>query len=75
MAEGALAASGAAATPTRDGQPDLPARIRALFRQTLSRDPDAAETALAADFLQSHDNNLVLLAQSLLLTNEFWFVD
>ena len=56
--------------------PDTTApRIAALYRRILSREPSATETELATQFLQQHPDNLMLLAQTLLLTNEFLFVD
>jgi hypothetical protein len=54
--------------------------IRAVFRQVLARDPSAGEIAIARELL-SHDSGLEvrdrwnMLAQALLVSNEFLFVD
>jgi mono/diheme cytochrome c family protein len=50
-------------------------QVTTLYRRVLSRDPTEAEAKLAGDFLRHRPDDLVLLAQSLLLTNEFVFVD
>ncbi|QDU93105.1 PSD1 and planctomycete cytochrome C domain-containing protein [Lignipirellula cremea] len=59
-----------------------PARIQALFRLVLSRNPTAAEAALALKYVQSADpepaaagRRWASLAQGLMLSNEFLFVD
>jgi hypothetical protein len=70
---GNLAArSGAGAGTTPDS------RIRQLYRLTLSRDPDADELALAREFLDPSKQGAPAwprLAQALLLSNEFIFID
>ena len=51
-------------------------QVRVLYRIILSRDPSDDELRLATDYLASADNaNRRQLAQALLLTNEFLFVD
>jgi mono/diheme cytochrome c family protein len=62
------------------GESDDAARVTALYRHALSRDPDSAEREAALHFVKSvrHDGQLTnwdKLAQILLLTNEFVFVD
>jgi len=54
---------------------DRTPQIDWLYQRILSRPPQPAETALAGEFLRQHPNELWLLAQSLLMTNEFSFVD
>jgi hypothetical protein len=55
-----------------DGESDTPAKVRALYRKILSRDPSAQELDLAATFLKG--STLDEYAQVLLSTNEeiFW---
>jgi hypothetical protein len=55
-----------------DGESDTPAKVRALYRKILSRDPSAKELDLAATFLNG--SSLDEYAQVLLSTNEeiFW---
>ena len=71
-------AQGAAAIPFADQQ------IVSLFRETLARDPNSKELEEAAQFLAAEASDqpntapverLQLLAQALLMTNEFAFVD
>ena len=50
-------------------------RVIQLFRLTLGRDPDESERTLLANYLSKHENALQETAQSLLLTNEFLFID
>ncbi len=61
-------------------EPDDGARVTALFQRTLSRDPTSEEREQALAFVKTskHDGKLSnwdKLAQALLLTNEFTFVD
>ena len=54
--------------------------VEALYRQILARDPNPQEQALAEAFLtdgahQSKEQTLAELAQVLLLSNEFIFLD
>jgi hypothetical protein len=60
------------------------ARVRALYRLVLTREPDPAEVNLALAFVQAQSNSAAaatrltpweLLAQALLSTNEFVFID
>jgi len=55
-----------------DDEGDIPAKVRALYREILSRDPSAKELDLAATFLNG--SSLDEYAQILLSTNEeiFW---
>ena len=55
-----------------DGESDTPAKVRALYRKILSRDPSAKELDMAATFLNG--SSLDEYAQVLLSTNEeiFW---
>jgi len=55
-----------------DDAPDTPAKVRALYRKILSRDPSAKELDLAATYLSG--STLDEYAQVLLSTNEeiFW---
>ena len=57
-------------------EPDDEARIRALYRRILSRDPNQKEFVLAADYLKDGKtpDRWVQYAQALLSTNEeiFW---
>ncbi len=57
-------------------EPDDEARIRALYRRILSRDPNQKEFVLAADYLKDGKtpDRWVQYAQALLATNEeiFW---
>jgi hypothetical protein len=55
-----------------DGESDNPAKVRALYRKILSRDPSANELDLAATYLNG--STLEEYAQVLLSTNEeiFW---
>jgi hypothetical protein len=60
-----------------EAETDTPAKVRALYRKILSRDPSAKELDLAATYLGSSESNrgtLDLYAQVLLSTNEeiFW---
>ncbi len=62
------------------GEADDAARVTALYRHALSRDPESDEREAALSFVKSvrHDGQLTnwdKLAQVLLLTNEFVFVD
>jgi hypothetical protein len=58
-------------------------RIAELYRRTLSRDPDTRELALALDFIMNAETTATFtsadawtqLAQVLLLSNEFLFLD
>ena len=50
-------------------------QIVRLYRTVLSRSPTASETSLAETYLAAHPTALAQLAQTLILTNEFWFVD
>jgi hypothetical protein len=61
---------------------DDPARVAWLYHRILSRDPSSDERELALHFLKTADTSASeklspwdRLAQVLLLTNEFWFVD
>ncbi|MBI1347396.1 DUF1553 domain-containing protein [bacterium] len=61
-------------------EPDDTARVTALFRRVLSRDPTSEEREFALHFLKDSPhtgqlNNYDKLSQVLLLTNEFIFVD
>ena len=63
----------------KEGMDDS-ARVEALYRQALSRDPDSLEREQALEFVRSAGNEGKMsawerLAQVLLLTNEFAFVD
>jgi hypothetical protein len=49
-------------------------RVKAIYRVVLSREPSPEELQLAVDFLTS-DERTKQLAQALLVTNEFLFVD
>jgi cytochrome c553 len=72
IAEGV--AEQAAAVPLASADDRTP-QITALYRRALTRDPSTEELRLAREFLQRYPDDLVLLSQSLLLTNEFVFVD
>jgi hypothetical protein len=70
-----------AASPAVAGQTDAVEKVHALYRRVLSRDPDSGETELAMQFVSAQKTDDVKmspwekLAQVLLLTNEFLFVD
>jgi hypothetical protein len=51
---------------------DAPAKIRAMYRQALAREPDEDEIRLAMEYLESSSH--AQYAQALLSTNEviFW---
>lgn len=53
-------------------EPDVPAKVRAMYRKVLARDPGDAELARAADYLAT--SSLAEFAHGLLYTNEviFW---
>jgi hypothetical protein len=56
-------------------------RVRLIYRRALGRSPDGRELALGVSFLQRQESasgslsSLAQLAQVLMLTNEFMFVD
>lgn len=50
-------------------------RLALLFRLVLGREPDAIQGALLDQYLAAHPEGLAEIAQALLLTNEFLFVD
>ncbi|WP_414662330.1 PSD1 and planctomycete cytochrome C domain-containing protein [Horticoccus sp. 23ND18S-11] len=56
---------------------DVDARIEALYRRILIRQPDRADRALARDYLGASptDAHWIQFAQVLLLSNEFFFCD
>ena len=54
-----------------DSEPDTNARIRALYRKVLARDPSPKETEIAKSYLAQSD--LPNLAHVLLSTNEVMF--
>jgi Protein of unknown function (DUF1553)/Protein of unknown function (DUF1549)/Planctomycete cytochrome C len=74
VVERARSAAGRATGPTEE-------RVRVLYRQILGRNPTAAELKLAADFAtdssasKAGPDGWEQLAQVLLLSNEFAFVD
>ncbi|MFV0443504.1 MAG: DUF1553 domain-containing protein [Planctomycetaceae bacterium] len=68
------AANAAAAIPVKSAEDRAP-QIDWLYRRILSRAPQAKELELTQAFLQQHPDDLWLVAQSLMLTNEFTFVD
>ena len=49
--------------------------VTALFERTLQREPDETEYNTAVRFLKNQPNSLPQLAQSLLVSNEFWYLD
>ncbi|HAD61552.1 MAG TPA: hypothetical protein DCG12_20120 [Planctomycetaceae bacterium] len=49
--------------------------VTALFAQTLQREPDEVEFETAVQFLKNQPTALPQLAQSLLVSNEFWYLD
>ncbi|MEZ6064391.1 MAG: DUF1553 domain-containing protein [Planctomycetaceae bacterium] len=51
------------------------AQVTAVYRAVLSRDPAAEEASLAVNFVTTHEQGLQLLAQTLLVSNEFFFAD
>jgi len=58
--------------------PDRPAKVRAMFRCLLGRDPDADELGWSETFLGTApraDKEWFEYAQALLVSNEFMFVD
>ena len=60
------------------GEGNAEARVRALYRRVLSRDPEASEASAAIEFVgvaASDDGRWLDLAQALLASNEFTFVD
>lgn len=65
----------------REGTVPAPDRVRQVYRRVLGRSPSTRELALGADFLNQNDQTraalspLAQLAQVLMLTNEFTFVD
>ena len=65
----------------REGTVPAPDRVRLVYRRVLGRSPQPRELALGAEFLSRNDPNpaalspLAQLAQVLMLTNEFTFVD
>lgn len=72
----AAAATAVAASNNSEG------RIEAIYRSTLQREPTNEEKTFSAQFLQWHSehstpelNALSQLAQTLMLTNEFVFID
>jgi hypothetical protein len=62
--------SSAAAERIRDTDP-----LRDAFRLVLARDPTPEERQLLAEYLDERPESLPELVQSLLMTNEFMFVD
>jgi hypothetical protein len=70
-----------AATLEQEASSDPAGRVRAVYRRVLGRAPDDRETALGAAFLGRKAEAadalppLAQLAQVLLLTNEFMFID
>jgi hypothetical protein len=63
-------------------QADTAERVRFVYRQVLAREPDSEELALVSELIepQAGDPNAaperwVQLAQLLLMTNEFMYVD
>jgi len=55
-----------------ENEPDAAAKIRAMYRRVVARDPDAAELDLAMSYLNG--STLAQYAQALLSSNEviFW---
>ena len=68
---------------TQQMSADLAERIRAgseepvreAFRIVLARDPTAEEHQLVSDYVDERPESLSEIVQSLLMTNEFMFVD
>ncbi len=58
---------------TASGGTDL--QVQAMYRIVFARDPQPEELQLAADYLASPEGTLTRLAQALLMSNEFLFVD
>lgn len=60
-----------------DGMATIRDRIQAVFRIVLSREPDGAELKESMEYVLAGEQNaeLVRLAQALLMSNEFAFVD
>ncbi len=50
-------------------------KVGAVYHLVLGRDPDEEERRLGLSFLEASSDALVQLAQALLMTNEFVFVD
>jgi hypothetical protein len=75
ISESVVLHTGAAQLRDDAGQPDRAGQVTRLYRQILARDPAEDELRLGVDFLASHADDLPVLAQALLLTNEFFFVD
>lgn len=61
------------AEEVRSKHSDVPEQVRAIVQRVYARDPEPHEAELMQTYLQSHP--LEHLAQALLMTNEFLFVD
>ncbi len=59
----------------REASPNSDARIERAYLITLGRQPDAAERALARDFLSNGDSSFADFCLALLNLNEFVYVD
>ncbi len=75
IAESVVPQTGADQVRDEEGHPHRSRQVTLLYRQILARDPAEDELRLGADFLAAHNDDLPVLAQALLLTNEFLFVD
>jgi len=70
-----------AARTTTEDEADISGRIQRLYELTFGRQPDATELSLALEFVQASANEEEAtqawnrLAQALLMTNEFVFID
>lgn len=70
-----------AARSTTEDEADISGRIQRLYELTFGRQPDATELSLALEFVQASANEEEAtqawnrLAQALLMTNEFVFID
>ena len=64
-----------------DARPETTSRVGQLYQQILGRDPSSRELALSTRFLEDRDTSedatvaWQQLAQVLLLSNEFLFLD
>ncbi len=63
------------ARPEMAAAPTSAAKVQSLYRAILGREPDDAELRLAVEYLESPSVGLAHVAQALLMTNEFAFVD
>lgn len=59
-----------------ESQPgDTGEHVRRLFQLAYQRDPDGTEAQAAVEFLSQPSNHLNQMAQAIIASNEFWYID